>query len=89
MECSEVLRIVNFRTIFFPMVFDVLLTGCEQRRSENEGKKAHPACFSEEEGEKGGMISIYPRKEEKISASSPELLFLSPQVRKSHLNPSF
>lgn len=66
MECSEVLRIVNFRTISFLQVFDVLLTGCEQRRSENEGKKAHPAWFSEEEGENGGMIFIYPRKEGKI-----------------------
>lgn len=92
-ECSEVLRILNFRTYFFPTVLDVLLD-VNNVGVSMKARRHSPHDFPRR-GEKGRTIFIYLRKERKISASSPTtlgtlVLFLSPQgsLTRIHLSGS-
>lgn len=86
MECSEVLRILNFRTIFFPTGFDVRLdvNNVGVRMKE---RMHTPHDFSRGGGEGGDDIyNTQGRKGGKISASPPTtlgtlVLFLSPYLK--------
>lgn len=62
MECSEVLRIVNFRTIFFLRVLMYYLLDVNNVGVRMKERRHNPHDFSRR-GRRGGMIFIYPRKE--------------------------